>query len=123
MRTVAGVQAGLSAEQRAGAVVLASNYGQAGAIDRYRAELDLPPAYSGHNSYYDWGPPPEDAGMTIVVGHDRERLLGWFGSCQLAARVDNGAGLDNDEQGTPVWTCPERRAPWAQLWPLLRRYG
>jgi len=122
-RTIAAVHARLPAEQRAGAVVLAGNYGQAGAIDRYRAERGLPAAYSGHNSYHEWGPPPEDAGTTIVVGYDRDRLSRWFGSCQPAARVDNGVGLDNDEQNTPVWTCTQRLAPWAQLWPQLRRYG
>jgi hypothetical protein len=31
--------------------------------------------------------------------------------------------VDNDEQGTPVWTCRDRRVPWAELWPDLRRLG
>ncbi|MGH3787717.1 MAG: glycosyltransferase family 39 protein [Pseudonocardiaceae bacterium] len=122
-QTIARVHAGLPAGERAGAVVLARNYGEAGAIDRYRAELDLPPVYSGHNSYWQWGPPPGSAGTTIVVGIDRDRLRHWFGSVELAARIDNGVGLDNYEQGRPVWVCHDRLAPWAQLWPQLRRIG
>ncbi|MFF0902904.1 UNVERIFIED_CONTAM: glycosyltransferase family 39 protein [Kocuria sp. CPCC 205316] len=123
VHTIADIQAGLPTEDRTGVVVLTRNYGQAGAIDRYRTELGLPPAYSGHNSYAEWGPPPEDAQTVIVVGYDRESLQRWFGSVEPAARIDNGVGLDNDEQGTPVWICQERLTPWAQLWPQVRHLG
>lgn len=122
-RTVAGVYTGLPAVDRSTAIVVTRNYGQAGAVDRFGAGLGLPPAYSGHNSYAEWGPPPESATTAIVIGYDRDRLDQWFGSVEEAARIDNGVGLDNDEQGTPVWVCRERRAPWAQLWPQLRHLG
>lgn len=85
--------------------------------------MDLPPVYSGHNSYAHWGPPPQGAGPTIVAGYERDQLQEWFGSVQLAARVDNGVGLDNDEQGAPVWVCRDELVSWAQLWPSLRRLG
>jgi hypothetical protein len=122
-QTVDRVHAGLPPDERAGAIVLTRNYGQAGAIDRYRDELGLPPVYSGHNSYAQWGPPPDGAGPTIVVGYDRDRLRQWFGSVELAARIDNGVGLDNDEQGTAVWVGRDRLASWAEMWPELRRLG
>lgn len=120
-QTVAGVVAALPADERSGVVVLTRNYGEAGAIDRYRAELDLPPVYSGHNSYHDWGPPSERSAPVVVVGYGRERLLDWFGSVELATRIDNGVGLDNDEQGVAIWVCRDRRASWAELWPDVRR--
>ena len=50
-------------------------------------------------------------------------LRRWFAQVEPAARVDNGLGLDNDEQGRTVWLAAERRAPWSQIWPQLRRYG
>lgn len=109
--TVAAVRATVP-----GAVVLTANYGQAGAVDRFGPG----PAYSGHNSYADWRVPPEEATAAVVVGYDEERLRRWFGSVERAATIDNGVGLDNDEQGTPVWVARERRAPWAQLWPEIR---
>jgi hypothetical protein len=37
--------------------------------------------------------------------------------------VDNGVGLDNDEQGRPVWVLGDRRAGWSEIWPELRRLG
>ena len=36
--------------------VLGRNYGEAGAVDRYLPALR--PAHSGHNAYWDLGPPP-----------------------------------------------------------------
>ena len=101
--------------------VLTANYGQAGAVDRFAPELG--PAYSGHNAYGTWGPPPEDAGTVIAVGHPEERRARWFGRVELAARVDNGVDLDNEEQGTPVWVATDRLAPWSEIWPELRRLG
>src|SRR6185295_4944218 len=81
----------------------ARNYGEAGAVDRYLPALR--PAHSGHNAYWDLGPPPADATAVIVVGYRAEQLRAWFGRVEQAAVVDNGVGLDNDEQGVPVWVA------------------
>jgi hypothetical protein len=32
-------------------------------------------------------------------------------------------GLDDDEQGTPIWVVGGLRRPWAQLWPQLTSIG
>ena len=123
VRTVATVHAGLPEPERAGAVVLTRNYGQAGAVDQLGGELALPQAYSGHNSYADWGPPPDSATTAIVVGYEQQALERWFGTCRDAARIDNGVDLENEEQGTPVRVCTHLRAPWTQLWPQLSHIG
>ncbi|WP_098959040.1 glycosyltransferase family 39 protein [Pseudonocardia sp. N23] len=121
--TIARAADTLPPAERATTVVLAENYGEAGAIDRYGPALGLPPVYSGHNSYAEWGPPPESATTAIVVGYRPEALGRWCGSVEPLARIDNGIGLDNDEQGAPVVACRDRTAPWAQLWPEIRRIG
>ena len=117
--TVAAVRQRLPAEQPV--AVLAANYGEAGAVDRFLPHLA--PAYSGHNAYGTWGPPPDDANTVIVVGYPEHRVREWFGQVELAARIDNGVGLDNEEQDAPVWVARERRAPWDVLWPQLVRLG
>jgi hypothetical protein len=101
--------------------VLAGNYGQAGAIDRFAP--DLAPAYSGHNSYWTWGPPPDGVDTVIAVGIPEERLAGWFGRVTVVERFDNGVGLGNDEQGRPIVTATDRLVPWSEIWPELRRLG
>jgi hypothetical protein len=102
-------------------VVLTGNYGEAGAVDRFLPALS--PAYSGHNSYWSWGPPPEQAGTVISVGVPEAQLRRWFGSVTRAATIDDGVGLDNDEQDAPVWVATDRRETWAELWPQVRRLG
>jgi hypothetical protein len=57
----------LSAEDRARATTFASNYGEAGAIEKLGAPLGLPRPISGHNNYWLWGPGPERAPVVLVV--------------------------------------------------------
>jgi hypothetical protein len=116
--TLEQVRAGLPDDRVA---VLAGNYGEAGAVDRYAP--GLAPAYSGHNSYWSWGPPPEDVSTVIAVGIPEEDLGRWFGSVEEAARIDNGVDVDNEEQGRTVRVATDRRVPWSEIWPQLRRLG
>jgi len=114
--TVAQVRAGLPDQHVA---VLTQNYGEAGAVDHYLPALG--PAHSGQNSYWFWGSPPEDATAVIVIGMPAPQVRALFARVDLAARIDDGLGLHNQEQGQPVWVARDPVAPWAQLWPQLRR--
>jgi hypothetical protein len=42
-----------------------------------------------------------------------------FASCTVRARLDNGVGVDNEEQGLPVAVCHGPSDSWAALWPRL----
>ena len=44
------------------AIILTANYGEAGAIDRFGPEQNLPPAFLGHNSYADVRQPAGSVG-------------------------------------------------------------
>jgi hypothetical protein len=119
VRQVAEAYQRLSTEEATRAVVITGNYGEAGAIDRYGSRYGLTGVYSGQNELYHLGPPPESASVAILFGFDPPRS---FDSCELAARLDNGVGIDNEEQGRPVWICRGRRLPWRDLWPSLQHY-
>lgn len=107
-----------------GAVIVTTNYGQAGAVDRFGPEHGLPPAYSGHNAYADWGPPPDNASPVVIVGNElAEAADEYFTGCTQEATVSNAAGVDNAENGSPVLRCDGPRVPWSQLWPELRHLG
>jgi hypothetical protein len=118
--TVTSVYRSLPPADRDRAVILTANYGEAGALQQARLRLGLPPVFSGHMGFADWGPPPEDATLTIAVGMDRATLDGLFASVTPVAEIDNGVGLDTAEQGRTVWICREQRMPWSQAWPQLR---
>ncbi|WP_083733191.1 ArnT family glycosyltransferase [Actinomadura sp. CNU-125] len=106
------------------ATIVVSNYGEAGAIDRYGPDHGLPRAYSGHNGYWYFGRPPDASDTTIVVGPESlagaAQLKRYWTDVRPAGRIDNGVGLDNEEQGKPVWICKGRRASWTELWPEFK---
>lgn len=102
----------------AATTLLAANYGEAGAIDRYGS--GLPTVHSGQNQLWEQGPPPDTAAAAVVVGLDPDNLPGVFARCEVRDRLDNGVGVDNEEQGRPILYCTGRTAPWHTLWPRLR---
>jgi hypothetical protein len=125
--TVRSVAAGLPAEERSSTVILARNYGEAGALARARrlspedAAL-LPPVFSGHNAFADWGPPPATATTALVVGRFPDhQLRSSFGSCRSVATLTSPPGVDNEEAGAPVRVCRGLLRPWVSLWPAVRR--
>ncbi len=106
----------------AGTVILTRNYGQAGAVDRYGRDHDLPGAYSGHMAYHDWGPPPERADSVLAIGIGPDLLRRLFGSVRPVGELRNRWGIENDEDGTTMYACEDRVRPWAESWHLLRHY-
>lgn len=120
--TVAAGWRQIPADDRRTAVIFTGNYGEAGAVDRYGPALGLPAAYSGHNGFADWGPPPDRPGPVLVVGYSlgQPLLAASFHDCHQVATVDNHLAVDNQERGTPVVLCAATSRPWSQLWPQLR---
>jgi 4-amino-4-deoxy-L-arabinose transferase-like glycosyltransferase len=117
--TVEQVVASLPAEQRAHAVIVTNDYSEASPL--VLLGTGLPPVHSGHNAFWDWGPPPAD--RTVVVHVGDWRPADWsrsFVGCHVVAHIDNGLGIATSEQGKAVWVCTDLRAPWSTLWPELR---
>jgi hypothetical protein len=52
VRQIGSVYAALPIADRVHAVIVASNYGEAGAVDRYGSRYALPRVYSGQNQLY-----------------------------------------------------------------------
>jgi hypothetical protein len=119
--TVVGVYRSLPPEDRAAAWVLAPDYGVAGAVDLFGRRAGLPPALSGHNSYWLWGPRGYDGRVLIVIGGDEEELR------QLFARVDRAATLDCGlcmpyENGRLVWVARGLRIGAEGAWEVVKHY-
>lgn len=119
--TVAAVWDSIPATQRRDTVIFAGNYGEAGAVDLLGGRYRLPDAYSGHNAFSEWGRPPDTATQVLLLGFDDSAAAADFTDCTQRAVIDDGVGLDNQEQGMPVLLCrPDH--PWHDLWPALRHY-
>ena len=117
--TVEGVVGTLSPADQARAVIVTGNYGEGGALELLGT--GLPPVYSGHNAYWDWGPPPADRDVVIRVGDWPASFWNrFFDDCEVAATIENSLGIDNQEEGQHIYVCRGMHAPWATIWPEFR---
>lgn len=123
--TVGRVYRTLPTAERGATTIVTRNYGEAGALARYGDAYGLPTAYSGHNAYHRWGPPPSDrSAVTLFFGaRSAGELRRHWREVEPAARIDNGYGVDNEEQGAQVWICRGLRKPWPEIWPAFRHLG
>jgi hypothetical protein len=116
---IAAVYDRVPTSERAQTVVYASNYGEAGAVDRYGARYHLPAVFSGQNALYDVARPPDSASTVVFVGGQYAEARSRFETCAVQARLDNDLDVDNEEQGEPVAICRDPRGGWARIWPRL----
>jgi 4-amino-4-deoxy-L-arabinose transferase-like glycosyltransferase len=124
VREVAGVYDGLSPGDQQRAVLFTGNYGEAGALDRYGRALRLPAVYSGHNELYNYGPPPGDKTVVVLVSEaEPAQVRARFGPCEAHGRLHNSEGVDNEELGASVYVCRQLPRTWQDLWPELQHYG
>jgi hypothetical protein len=118
---VGAVFAGLPAADRAVACVFAGNYGQAGAIDVLGAPYGLPPAISGHNAYWTWGPRGCTGAVVLIIGGERADLEPLFARVDEAA-VHRCAPCMPYEDGKRIWVARGLRGDLATLWPRVKHY-
>jgi hypothetical protein len=118
---VENAYAALPPADRAKAAIFASNYGEAAAIDFYGT--GLPPALSGNNNYYLWGPRGYDGSVVLAVNAD---LATWSRICD-SARVVGTFGTSPYampyERNRPIILCRGMHPPLPQLWPVFKHYG
>jgi len=128
--TVAAAWHGLPAATRARSVLIAQNYGEAGAINELGHSSGLPVVFGDQNSGWWWMPAGmrPDAVVAIAPGPGdvtgfRGYLLGFFSSVRTLATVANDAGLHNQEWGGHIYLCTGLRHSWPSVWQALRHYG
>ncbi len=122
---VAAVFHSLPESQQQHTIILAGNYGEAGALDRYGAQFEIPHGriFSGANSFWLWGPPPSSATSVVAVNMDPAILRRTFLHVRLVLIYSNGLGVSNDEQGIEVMVASGLRNPWSSLWSSFRNYS
>ena len=113
----------LPAAERSRTTILTGNYGEGGAAGRYGPGLGLPAVYSGANNFWLWGPPPAADTAALAVNVDPVLLRREFTHVRMIATFRNGLGVDDDEQGVPVYLATGLKASWARAWPAFRDYS
>ena len=112
----------LPPEERAKAVFLGNNYGEAAAVDVLGTPWRLPPSISPHNNYFLWGPRGHDGSIVIRLGGSRDALLKIYTSVEAFGQFDMPWAMPYETSRT-LWICRGRRQPLDAVWASLRNYG
>jgi hypothetical protein len=119
---VAAVHAALPPADRARAVFYGRNYGEAAAIDVFGRALGLPPAISGHNEYFLWGPRGHDGSVVIVIGGSRAELEAQFREVEVAGWLDHPYAMPY-ETGQPIYVARGMKVPLPIAWPRVKNFS
>jgi len=111
----------LRPDLRENCVIITGSYGQAGALEFYGKEFDLPPVYTTHNSYYFWGPPPDSVKTYIGVLVRKRELEGFFHDVDVAGLFSCEYCM-NYESEIPIYVAREPREPVSQVWPRIKHF-
>lgn len=111
----------LAPEERPDCAIFAQDYGQAGAIDFLGRLYGLPPALSGHQTYFLWGPRGYSGNCMIVLDDRPDRLAQLFEHVQyVGTSADNPYAL---EKRIDVFICRGSKfGTLAQVWPRLKKW-
>src|SRR5579863_3812821 len=114
----------LPIDERATTGILATNYGEAGAINLYGPSYGLPRAISGVNSFWAYGYGDPAPKTLVVLGLDDDERNRHFDSCELAGKVTNSYGISNEEtEHRDIYICRRLRRSWPDFWKDFRYYG
>jgi hypothetical protein len=115
---VARVYHTLPRPQRNRAVVIAGNYGEAGALDFYGPQYGIPRVVSPAGSYWFFGPGDRPGDVVITIGVSAETLRGFFDSVQTAATISHPWAV-SEERNLSVNVGTGPRTTLQRLWPSL----
>lgn len=102
-------------------VIITGSYGQAGALEFYSKQYELPPVYSTHNSYHSWGPPPDSVKTYIGVLMRKRDLEGFFRYVDIAGLFSCEYCM-NYESEIPIYIARGPREPVSEVWPRVRTF-
>ena len=119
---VAAVYGTIPAALQPVTAVFTGSYGEAGAIDVLGPDVGLPPASSGHNNYWLWGP-PDAHGPVVGVGGVGVTLRLICPQLEQVGVISNPYGVENEEAGLPLFLCLEPDRQLNDVWEEVRHYN
>ena len=116
---ISRVYRSLTPEERGRVAILCSNYGEAGAVDFLGR--GLPPAISGQNNYYLWGPRGATGELVIVVnGASLEEMREVYAEVEIVGRMDAPYSMPYERRN--IYLARGRRQNLSADWAELKHY-
>lgn len=106
--------------EQAQAIIVGSNYGEAGALAMYRGRFGLPYPVSTNGDFHAWGTGGRSGAVTILVDRPDalEKLRELFQDVREVERLQNG-WLVPEERDLRIYLARTPRTSIAALWPTL----
>ena len=118
VRAVAAVYRSLPADDRARTVLVAGNYGEAGALDFFGPRYGLPAVVSPAGSYWFFGPGTKPGDVVVTIGADSAELAPLFDRVTPARRVTSQWSVAEERELT-IYVARGPRRTLQQVWPSL----
>ena len=118
--SVARVASMLTADERARAIVVVDNYGEAGALEQFGAGR-LPRIACQHNNWFLWGPPAWDGTVAILLRRDSTDARREFDDVRVAAIAGHPLAMPY-EQDLPILIARGFHADLAAAWKQGKHY-
>ncbi len=116
VEAVAQVYYDLDPADRAKAVLLGSNYMEAGAIDFFGSRYELPKAIATVGSYWFFGPGDPPGEVVVAIGFDRDDLTSFFDWVDPAAFVTHSHAVA-EQRDLTIFVCRRPSETLQQAWP------
>jgi len=98
-------------------IIAAGNYGQAGALELFGKDYNLPPVVCAHNNYYLWSKSRLKGSILLLLGHEED----YHGLTESFRQVKAYPGeyknkfVSPHENNLKVFICREPNIPYAQM--------
>jgi hypothetical protein len=117
---IAAAYDSLTPSEQSSCAILMNNYGEAGAVDFFGRDRNLPKAISGHNNYWLWGPRGLTGEVVIRLGGDVEKMRANYAEVRQVGVFHDDYCMPYENQ--PVFVLKRRHASLAQDWPSFKHY-
>jgi dolichyl-phosphate-mannose-protein mannosyltransferase len=120
--SVAHVYHHLRPEDEKRAAIFCQNYGEAGAIDFFGPKLGLPPAISGHQNYFLWGPRDWTGEVVLVLDTNDEDEREQFASVEDLGQIVSSPWAMPFERRMHIFLCHDLKASVREFWPRVKKW-
>mgnify|MGYP001820963415 FL=1 len=118
---VARIYNSLPPEERDRTGIFASNYGEAGALNRFGPAYGLPAPICAHQNHYFWGPPEVEPDTLIWLQWSIEGVQWYCNDVEQAGEHFHPWGMA--EENRPIFLCRGLKQPLSVVWDDLKHWN
>ena len=104
------------------AAIFCQNYGEAGAIDFFGPKFGLPPAISGHQNYFLWGPRDWTREVALVLDTRDDNEREQFASVEDLGQIVSSPWAMPFERRMHIYLCHDLKANVREFWPQVKKW-